>query len=230
MLCQVMQEAGLPKGVCNVVFGTGPKAGSSLVTHPHVALISFTGGTVTAERIIKDSAPFCKKLSLELGGKNACIVFGDADLAKCVPTAVRSSFSNQGEICLCTSRIFVHRSVYAEFVERFVQQVSQLVVGDPNDPNTAMGPLVSKEHLHKVTGYVRLAKELGAKIECGGDEPVLVKGEVRRGGTGGGRGERGGDVFKRQEKKAQRRGHITKAEPLLPPPPPLPLCPLRSAT
>jgi len=168
----VIKEVGLPAGVCNMVFGLGAKAGNALVTHPEVPLISFTGGTITGEKIIKNSAPFYKKLSLELGGKNACVVFPDADMATCVPTAVRSAFSTQGEICLCTSRIFVHSSVYPQFLLQYVDHVRKSIkVGDPKSPDTTMGPLVSKEHLHKVMSYVQLAKDLGGKIEFGGEFP-----------------------------------------------------------
>ena len=161
MLCSILAEAGLPAGVVNMVFGTGPNAGSSLVQHPDVPLISFTGGTVTGERIIKDSARFYKKLSLELGGKNANIIFDDANLELAIETSVRSSFANQGEICLCGSRIFVQQSIFDEFVEKFVQKVSKLVVGDPKDKNTNMGALVSAQHLDKVMSYVEIAKEEG---------------------------------------------------------------------
>jgi len=172
MLCQVMKEVGLPAGVCNMVFGLGAKAGNALVSHSEVPLISFTGGTVTGEKIIRSSAQFYKKLSLELGGKNACVIFEDADLEACIPTVVRSGFSNQGEICLCTSRIFVHRNLHDRFLQLYVEQVKKMmIVGDPKAPETTMGPLVSKEHLAKVTSYVHLAKELGGKIECGGVAP-----------------------------------------------------------
>ncbi|XP_035766347.1 2-aminomuconic semialdehyde dehydrogenase [Neolamprologus brichardi] len=111
MLCKLMQQAGVPPGVVNIVFGSGPRAGDALVSHPEVPLISFTGSTATAQRITERSAPYCKKLSLELGGKNPAIIFADADLDQCIETTVRSSFLNQGEVCLCTSRIYVERII-----------------------------------------------------------------------------------------------------------------------
>ncbi|XP_010192711.1 PREDICTED: aldehyde dehydrogenase family 8 member A1 isoform X2 [Mesitornis unicolor] len=158
---------GLPHGVVNVVFGTGPKAGEALVRHPDVPLISFTGSTLTAQRIVEKSAPHCKRLSLELGGKNPAIVFDDADLSQCIPTTLRSSFANQGEICLCTSRIFVQRSIYSEFLKTFVAEAKKWNVGDPSDPAVDMGALISKEHLEKVRNYVKKAQAEGAKILCG---------------------------------------------------------------
>ncbi|KAL6077357.1 Aldehyde dehydrogenase 8 member A1 [Balamuthia mandrillaris] len=180
MLAKVMVDAGVPDGVCNFVFGRGPTAGAALVRHPDVPLISFTGGTATAEQIIKDSAPHYKKLSLELGGKNPNIIFADADLTQCVPTSIRSSFANQGEICLCGSRIFVQRPIYEEFKEKFIQETEKLVVGDPKDPKTNLGALISKEHLAKVQYYIELAKEEGGAIEAGG-QPPSVDGELSGG-------------------------------------------------
>ncbi|XP_032041288.1 2-aminomuconic semialdehyde dehydrogenase isoform X2 [Aythya fuligula] len=158
---------GMPHGVVNVVFGTGAKAGEALVCHPDVPLISFTGSTLTAQRITEKSAPHCKKLSLELGGKNPAIVFDDADLSQCIPTTLRSSFANQGEICLCTSRIFVQRGIYSEFVKRFVAEAKKWKVGNPSDPTVNMGALISKEHLEKVRSYVKRAQAEGARILCG---------------------------------------------------------------
>lgn len=168
MLCKYMEQAGVPPGVINIVFGTGPKAGNALVGHPDVPAISFTGSTVTAKHITERSAPFCKKLSLELGGKNPAIVFADADLDKCIETTIRSSFSNQGEICVCTSRIYVERSIFSEFLEKFVAAAKKWKTGSPSDPNNNNnGALISKEHLEKVRSFVALAKAEGAKIHCG---------------------------------------------------------------
>ncbi|XP_009812186.2 2-aminomuconic semialdehyde dehydrogenase isoform X3 [Gavia stellata] len=158
---------GLPHGVVNVVFGTGAKAGEALVCHPDVPLISFTGSTLTAQRITEKSAPHCKRLSLELGGKNPAIVFADADLTQCIPTTLRSSFANQGEICLCTSRIFVQRGIYSEFLKRFVAEAKKWKVGNPSDPTVNMGALISKEHLEKVRSYVKKAQAEGARVLCG---------------------------------------------------------------
>ncbi|XP_038626663.1 2-aminomuconic semialdehyde dehydrogenase isoform X2 [Tachyglossus aculeatus] len=167
MLCKLLNKAGVPAGVVNVVFGRGPKAGEALVSHPEVPLISFTGSTLTAERIMQQSAPYCKKLSLELGGKNPAIVFEDANLDECIATTVRSSFANQGEICLCTSRIFVQRSIYQDFLKRFVDATKQWKVGSPSDPAASVGALISKEHLQKVRNYVQKAQDGGAQILCG---------------------------------------------------------------
>ncbi|MCB1051894.1 MAG: aldehyde dehydrogenase [Acidobacteria bacterium] len=172
-LSQIMADIDLPPGVCNLVFGTGPHAGAALTGHPDVPLISFTGGTATAQAIMSASAPHFKKLSLELGGKNPALIFDDADLDRHLPTLVRASFANQGEICLCNSRIYVQRALYAEFVERFVAAVRLLKVGDPSDPLTQIGALVSEPHWQKVRRYVALAKELGATVHCGGDVPEL---------------------------------------------------------
>nr|XP_010299792.1 PREDICTED: aldehyde dehydrogenase family 8 member A1 isoform X2 [Balearica regulorum gibbericeps] len=158
---------GVPHGVVNVVFGTGAKAGEALVCHPDVPLISFTGSTLTAQRITEKSAPHCKRLSLELGGKNPAIIFDDADLSQCIPTTLRSSFANQGEICLCTSRIFVQRGIYSEFLKRFVAEAKKWKVGNPSDPTVDMGALISKEHLEKVRSYVKKAQGEGAKVLCG---------------------------------------------------------------
>ncbi|XP_076025606.1 2-aminomuconic semialdehyde dehydrogenase [Genypterus blacodes] len=167
MMCKLMEQAGVPPGVINIVFGTGPKAGDALVGHPDVPLISFTGSTGTAQRITERSAPYCKKLSLELGGKNPAIIFADADLDQCIKTTVASSFTNQGEVCLCTSRIYVERSIYSEFLERFVATAKKWKTGVPSDPSSNNGALISKEHLEKVRSFVALAKSEGGIIHCG---------------------------------------------------------------
>lgn len=173
LLGEVLQSAGLPAGVCNLVFGTGAEAGAALVGHPEVPLISFTGGTATAEHIIKDSAPHFKKLSLELGGKNAFLVFADSDLDACLPVALRAAFTNQGEVCLCGSRMFVERPIFDEFLARFSAMARELRVGDPKDPQTNMGALVSAAHRDKVQRYIALAQEEGGTIHSGGKAPDL---------------------------------------------------------
>eukprot|EP01117_Protostelium_nocturnum_P006538 TRINITY_DN2355_c0_g1_i1.p1 TRINITY_DN2355_c0_g1~~TRINITY_DN2355_c0_g1_i1.p1 ORF type:complete len:512 (+),score=198.45 TRINITY_DN2355_c0_g1_i1:68-1537(+) len=180
MLCSVMKEAGLPDGVCNMVFGRGVVSGNALVEHPKVPLISFTGGTHTGQFIIRNSAPHYKKLYLELGGKNPNIIFDDANLEECVATTVRSSFSNQGEICLCGSRILVQEGIYDKFIQRFVEETKKLVVGDPRDPKTTTGALVSDEHLKRVMSYVQIAKDEGGVILTGGDQPKM-EGELEHG-------------------------------------------------
>ncbi|MCB1044582.1 MAG: aldehyde dehydrogenase [Acidobacteria bacterium] len=173
LLGQVMSEAGVPPGVCNMVFGTGTEAGAALTAHPHVPLISFTGGTATAHHISQAAMPHFKKLSLELGGKNPNIIFADANLDKAIETTVRSSFLNQGEICLCGSRIFVAAEIYDLFLDRFCEATRALVVGDPSNEHTNLGALVSSAHRDKVMGYIRLAEELGGRVLCGGNVPDL---------------------------------------------------------
>eukprot|EP00054_Salpingoeca_dolichothecata_P019272 m.119653 g.119653 ORF g.119653 m.119653 type:complete len:483 (-) comp23192_c0_seq1:104-1552(-) len=167
LMAQVMKEVGLPPGVCNIVFGYGHTVGSAIVSHPKIPLVSFTGGTVTGKRISELSAPFQKRLSLELGGKNPALVFDDVDLEAVVSNLLISSFANQGEICLCSSRLYVQKSIFDKFIELFVKGAREIVVGAPDDPNTKMGALVSKQHLEKVRSYVAIAKEEGAKIHCG---------------------------------------------------------------
>lgn len=167
LLGKVFQDAGLPKGVVNIVLGYGKTAGQALVVHPRVPLLSFTGGTATAEHIRRSAAHLCKKFSLELGGKNPAIVFDDCNFEKCIDTCIRSSFVNQGEICLCTSRIFVQRGIYDKFVQAFVEKAKSKTVGDPRDSSTFCGALISLEHRNKVTGYIDGARKDGATIQCG---------------------------------------------------------------
>jgi aminomuconate-semialdehyde/2-hydroxymuconate-6-semialdehyde dehydrogenase len=168
-LGELSLEAGVPPGVLNIVHGFGAKAGAALCEHPDVPLISFTGGTVTGAKVAAAAAPLFKKLSLELGGKNPNLVFADADLDEAIATSIQSSFANQGEICLCGSRIFVERSIHEMFVERFVAATKRLRIGDPRDPATDVGALISEAHLAKVTGYLALAKEEGGTILTGGN-------------------------------------------------------------
>ena len=137
------REAGIPPGVVNIVHGTGPNAGRALTSHPKVPLISFTGGTKTGADVMAHAGPLFKKVSLELGGKNPNIVFADADLDQAVATSISSSFSNQGEICLCGSRLFVERTVYDEFLDRFLEGTRKLRIGDPQEASTDVGALVS---------------------------------------------------------------------------------------
>jgi aminomuconate-semialdehyde/2-hydroxymuconate-6-semialdehyde dehydrogenase len=180
ILCEIVREAGVPKGVVNVVFGTGPKAGAALVDHPDVPLISFTGGTMTGESIARSAAPKFKKLSLELGGKNPNIIFDDADLEKAVQTSIRSSFLNQGEICLCGSRIYVQRNIHERFLDHFTAKVKNLEVGDPRNRETFVGALVSRDHLAKIEGFIETARREGVTILTGGRRPAL-QGRLSRG-------------------------------------------------
>ena len=168
-LGEICQEAELPDGVFNIVQGSGMNTGSSIVTHPKIKAVSFTGGTKTGETISREAAPQFKKLSLELGGKNPNIIFADCDFDSMLETTIRSSFSNQGEICLCGSRIFVEETIYDTFRDAFVERTQFLNVGDPNDEKTDMGALISKGHLEKVTGYIGLAKNEGGTILTGGE-------------------------------------------------------------
>jgi aminomuconate-semialdehyde/2-hydroxymuconate-6-semialdehyde dehydrogenase len=155
------------------VHGTGPKVGAGIVAHKDVKAISFTGGTKTGEEIARTAAPMFKKLSLELGGKNPNIVFADCNYEEMLSTTIRSSFSNQGEICLCGSRIFVERPMYEQFKSDFVERVSKLKVGDPLEPGTDVGAIVSKQHFDKIMSYIDLAQREGGRIITGGNQVHL---------------------------------------------------------
>lgn len=173
LLSQVCIEAGLPKGVLNIVHGLGNKVGQAIVEHEDIKAISFTGGTETGKRIAFIAAPMFKKLSLELGGKNPTIIFADCDFEETVKQVVTASFSNQGEICLCGSRIFIEKSFCEKFKQAFVERVKTLKVGDPNDESSIMGAIVSLQHKQKILSYIKLAQEEGGKILCGGSELKL---------------------------------------------------------
>ncbi len=175
LLGEICSKAGLPKGVLNIVQGMGTSAGQAIVSHPHIKAISFTGGTLTGEHIARTAAPMFKKLSLELGGKNPNLIFADCNYDKMLAVTLKSSFANQGQICLCGSRIFVEKSLYSKFKEDFVSKVTALKIGNPFDDHTEIGALVSKSHLEKVKSYIDLAKEEGGTILCGGNT-VTVEG------------------------------------------------------
>jgi aminomuconate-semialdehyde/2-hydroxymuconate-6-semialdehyde dehydrogenase len=175
LLGDICTKAGLPNGVLNIVHGLGQTTGQAITEHPNIKAISFTGGTATGAHIARTAAPMFKKLSLELGGKNPNIIFADCDYDEMLKVTVRSSFANQGQICLCGSRIFVERSIYDTFKTDFVARVKQLKVGNPFDAATKVGALVSKPHLEKVKSYIEIAKEEGGTILCGGNE-VTVEG------------------------------------------------------
>jgi aminomuconate-semialdehyde/2-hydroxymuconate-6-semialdehyde dehydrogenase len=181
MLCEITREAGLPNGVLNVVHGTGPNVGAAITAHPKINTISFTGGTVTGRKVAEACAPLFKKVSLELGGKNPNIVFADADLDAAIAGSVRSSFANQGQICLCGSRVFVERSAYKDFVDRFIEEASQLRLGDPLDEKTDQGAIVNKTQLDKIKFYVDLAQKEGGKIALGGKAPDSISDRCRDG-------------------------------------------------
>lgn len=180
MLAKLSIEAGMPAGVFNVVHGLGPEVGNAIISHPKIKAISFTGGTATGAHIASVAAPMFKKLSLELGGKNPNIIFADCDFDKMLATTVRSSFSNQGQICLCGSRILVQRPIYEKFKKAFLEKVSKMTVGNPADPKTKMGAVVSEAHMNKVLAYIDLAKQEGGKILCGGHR-VVLDGELNGG-------------------------------------------------
>jgi len=181
LLSEICREAGLPKGVLNIVHGTGPKAGAAVTRHPKVGTLSFTGGTKTGAEIAQACAPFFKKVALELGGKNPNIIFADASLDEVVPMSLKSSFDNQGQICLSGSRIFVERPAIEPFLERFVARTKALRVGDPLDETTDQGALVSRAQFEKVTSYLDLARGEGGQILCGGGSPPAVSERCRGG-------------------------------------------------
>ena len=173
LLGEICNDAGLPKGVLNIVHGLGTTTGQAIVEHPNIKAISFTGGTKTGAHIARVAAPMFKKLSLELGGKNPNIIFADCDYEKMLETTVRSSFANQGQICLCGSRILVEEKIYEKFKIDFIKKVKQLKVGHPSEESTDIGALVSKEHLEKIESYIEIVEDEGGKILCGGLEVTL---------------------------------------------------------
>jgi aminomuconate-semialdehyde/2-hydroxymuconate-6-semialdehyde dehydrogenase len=168
LLAEVCKDAGLPDGVLNIVHGLGHEVGEVMVKHPNVKAISFTGGTQTGKSIASIAAPLFKKLSLELGGKNPNIIFADCDFDDMLNTTLRSSFANQGQICLCGSRIFIERPLYDKFRDAFVDRVSKMKVSNPNDPEAKLGAVVSESHMNKVLSYVDLAREEGGTVLTGG--------------------------------------------------------------
>lgn len=175
LLGEICTKAGLPQGVLNIVHGTGPSAGQAIVEHENIKAISFTGGTKTGEHIAKTAGPMFKKLSLELGGKNPNLIFADCNYDKMLAETLRSSFANQGQICLCGSRIYVEKSIYNKFKTDFIEETKKLKIGNPFDEDTKLGALVSKQHLEKVESYIELAEKEGGKILYGGNR-VTVKG------------------------------------------------------
>ncbi len=173
LLGQVAKDAGLPDGVLNILHGLGTTVGDAIVKHPKITAISFTGGTKTGEYIARTAAPMFKKLSLELGGKNPVIIFDDCDFDEMLSTTLRSSFANQGQICLCGSRIFIQRGIYDKFKTAFVDKVSNFLVDEPTNPKAKLGAVVSKDHMEKVLSYVQLAKEEGGTVLTGGERVIL---------------------------------------------------------
>lgn len=180
LLSKICKEAGLPDGVLNIINGTGSITGEAIVKHPDIKAISFTGSTKAGERIASLAAPKFKKLSLELGGKNPTIIFADCDWSKVFYETIRSSFGNQGQICLCGSRILIEESVYEKFKTNFVELIKQLIVGDPLKEDTKQGAIVSKIHFDKIMRCIDTAKQEGGKILCGGNA-VKVEGRCAKG-------------------------------------------------
>ena len=180
LLSELCMQAGLPKGVLNIVHGYGHKVGAAITAHPNIPLISFTGGTKTGAEIARIAAPMFKKISLELGGKNPNIIFSDCDFENAIKTTLHSSFANQGQICLCGSRIFIEKSIYEKFKIRFIEKVKTLKVGNPADNSSNLGAVVSKEHMDKILSYINLAKEEGGEILIGGNQ-VNLEGEFALG-------------------------------------------------
>ena len=173
LLAEVFDEVGLPAGVVNIVHGFGHETGQAIVSHPLVNLISFTGGTITGKKVAETAAPMFKKLSLELGGKNATIVLDDVNLDSAIPEIARSGFLNQGQVCLCGSRILVSDKIWDDFLEKFIDHVSDMKVGDPSSDDSDLGALVSLSHRDKVESYIHLAEREGGEILYGGKRPSL---------------------------------------------------------
>ena len=173
LFSKICKKINFPKGVLNIVYGFGHKVGNALSKHPDVPIISFTGGTATGEKIAAVAAPMFKKISLELGGKNPNIVFEDAEFNKSVDMAVKAAFSNQGQICLCGSRLFVQNSIYEKFRDSFVEKTKSLKVGNPKDEDSNLGAVVSKQHMEKILECIELAKSEGGEILTGGNRLIL---------------------------------------------------------
>ncbi len=178
-LGELALQAGVPAGVLNIVHGYGAEAGEPLCAHPDVRAISFTGSTATGNRIVK--AAGMKKFSMELGGKSPFVVFADADLPRALDAAVFMIFSNNGERCTAGSRILVQRSIYADFVQRFTERAGKIVVGDPMDERTVIGPMISPQQLAKVRGYIELGTKEGASLLCGGTDAPSLPAAMARG-------------------------------------------------
>ena len=179
ILSKICIEVGFPPGVLNIVHGIGSKMGDALTSHPDTPIVSFTGGTQTGQHISKLAAPMFKKLSLELGGKNPNIIFADANFDKSVAIAVKAAFSNQGQICLCGSRLFIEKTIYKKFKIALIEKASLLKVGNPKE-NVDLGAVVSKEHMNKILSKIEEAKSLGGKILLGGKRKIL-NGECKNG-------------------------------------------------
>lgn len=180
LLAKICIEAGLPAGVLNIIHGDGPSCGSAIVAHPKIKAISFTGSTRAGQQIASVAAPMFKKLSLELGGKNPNIIFADCDWEKMMKTTIQSSFSNQGQICLCGSRILIEKSIYEKFKTEFIERTKKLTLGDPMEENSKQGSIVSKVHFEKVLNCIEIARQEGGRVLTGGNI-VKVPGRCENG-------------------------------------------------
>ena len=169
LLCEILVTIDFPPGVINVVHGLGPNAGQAILEHPQIKAISFTGGTSTGKIVAKTAAPMFKKLSLELGGKNATIILDDADLPTAAKGAARAAFTNSGQVCLCGSRILIDAKIYDEFMPLFIKEVEAMKVGNPVEQDTDIGSVISLDHMEKVLSYIELAKQEGGEIATGGN-------------------------------------------------------------
>jgi len=172
-LAELVQQAGLPPGVLNIVHGEGAVTGQALIDHPKIKAVAFTGGTATGSHIAQQVAGRFKKLSLELGGKNPNIIFADCDYDKALQTAVSAAFKNQGQICLCGSRLFIADSIYEKFKHDFIEKTKELTIGDSLNDSTDIGALVSKEHMEKVYSYMQNVNDLGGKLLYGGNKETV---------------------------------------------------------
>ena len=176
LLCEILQSIDFPSGVINIVQGLGRDVGQAIVEHPQIRAISFTGGTVTGKSVAATAAPMFKKLSLELGGKNATIILDDADISVAAKGAARAAFTNSGQVCLCGSRILVASSIYSQFVDALIKEIDAMKVGNPKSQDTDIGSVISQSHMEKVLSYINLAEQEGGTILTGGsslsfDEP-----------------------------------------------------------
>lgn len=181
LLAQTLDEIKFPKGVVNIVHGLGPRAGQAILEHPDITAISFTGGTETGKIVARTAGPMFKKLSLELGGKNATIILDDADLDVAAKGAAKAAFTNSGQVCLCGSRVLIDTKIYDAFVPKFIAAVAAMKVGNPDDESTDIGSVISQQHMEKVLSYIELAKQEGGRIAYGGqriipEQPRLCNG------------------------------------------------------
>ena len=181
LFAKTLQEIDFPKGVFNIVNGLGPKAGQAILEHPDIKAISFTGGTQTGRIVAKTAAPLFKKLSLELGGKNATVILKDAELELAAKGAAKAGFTNSGQVCLCGSRILIDESIAEQFTELLILEIESMKIGDPQNEETDIGSVISIQHLEKVEKYIQLALDEGGEILTGGKRPQL--GEINSNGA-----------------------------------------------